>query len=506
MLSLTKRFLLGLLLMQWLLASLLPVWAEGEADPLWNRPSFEKKVITVGQRLLAANGITEKISFYSATRDIRNATASRWGGPNTVVIYKDLLDVIESDDELAAVLAHEIAHITKRHTGKIFPRRAVAKTAIWTTYTVGSTAAILATGGLAAAPVMLAGAGVRRMAQSGSDLTGPISRPFEREADIVGLEYMVKAGYNPLAMETLMTKVVGDAGPVAAFFSSHPVGSERLAYIHEEIVQQYPQFLSETSQDDPPHEPSDSGLPYTDNPPQTEQASQEALKATASKTIVSDSPATASEQRPDADSGAALLFLATSAKKNGQPGQKTSASEKRGVSQGMGGTSAPVDAKTGKNALRAAANATIGDNPAKSSPQSLNPTKAIRSSSAAGPVRPGRAAALSGASTGLSQPPRNPVNQSALVASGAEPVAVTLLSLEAHHLRILRMLSQRGYLSRKELDEQMEYLEEDTLTTALDDLIRKKLIRILGGEPDAVVVLTDRATEALKPTWVESGP
>lgn len=219
-------------------------WAEGEDDPLWNRPSYEKKAINVGQRILAANGIRERIVFLTVKPDIRNAYASRYGGPNTIVIYKDLLDVITSDDELAAVLSHEIAHITKRHTGKTVPKKYVAKTALLGIYTAGAAAAAVATGGLTTPLFLVGAAGMKRVHQTGIAITGPISRPYEKEADLVGLDYMVKAGYNPLAMETLQMKVSGDSGPVAAFFSSHPVGTERLAYIHEAIQAKYPQFLT----------------------------------------------------------------------------------------------------------------------------------------------------------------------------------------------------------------------------------------------------------------------
>src|SRR6185312_16136114 len=78
--------------------------AEGESDPLWNRPSYEKKVTQIGQRIQAANGITERILFVYSREHVLNATSDRRGG-NNIVVYEDLLTLMDSDDELAAILS-----------------------------------------------------------------------------------------------------------------------------------------------------------------------------------------------------------------------------------------------------------------------------------------------------------------------------------------------------------------------------------------------------------------
>lgn len=390
-------------------------WAEGEEDPLWNRPSFEKKVIKVGHRILAANGITEKIQFLSATQDIRNATASRFGGPNQIVIYKDLLDVLDSDDELAAVLSHEIAHIIKRHTARVLPRKWVAKTALWTAFTVGGTAASLATGGLATPAVLLGAAGIRKMHHHGIAVTNPIARPYEREADLVGLDYMVKAGYSPLAMETLMGKVVGDSGPIANFFASHPGGTERLTYIHEAIQTRYPQFLS---------------VKLADN---SLSSSADALKA------------------PPVSMQLALA-VENASKTESLPVGAESESKK------------PVGLGTGAN-----------------KPLSVpNEILVIQGASPSSPSSPSSAS-------------------SSLSTERQQSVAQVLLGLQPNHLRLLRMISQQGYLSRQELRVQMEYVEPETLSVQVNDLVQKRLVKVLGAEPDDVLVLTEWAAEAMKP-------
>ncbi|WP_373533283.1 M48 family metalloprotease [Vampirovibrio sp.] len=426
-------------------------WAEGEEDPLWNRPSFEKKVLKVGHRILAANGITERIQFHSVTRDVRNATSSRFGGPNQIVIYKDLLDVMDSDDELAAVLSHEIAHITKRHTGKVVPRKWAAKTALWSAYTVGGTAATLATGGLAGPFVLLGVAGIRKMNQVGIGFTDPLSRPYEREADLVGLDYMVKAGYSPLAMETLMGKLAGDSGPVANFFASHPGGTERLTYIHEAIQASYPQYLDGESVSEPVSEPLSEPV---------------------------SAPSGTLQTASGIDAKAPVLPLASESPKS--PSQTTLLVPESPVSIAK---STPKPEK-----------AVLASGPVL--PPKSPETKLVGVQPASRPVV---AAGAAQKATGRSTLGPAAVTASPLMVP-SESVAQVLLTLQPSHLGMLRLISQRGYLSRHELTEQMEYMEPETLSVQVQELVQKRLIRLLGAEPDEVMVLTEWAAEAMKPT------
>lgn len=336
--------------------------AEGESDPLWNRPSFEKKVFRVGQRLLVANNIPDRIEFLVDTQDIRNAYASRYAGPNQIVIFKDMLDMMESDDELAAILSHEIAHITKRHTGKIQPRKIGARLALGSLFVVGGTAAMLATGGLAA-PVLVGGAAaLKRGRDNGLDLTGRIEQPYEREADRVGLEYLIKAGYAPEAMETIVTKFSADSGAFAQFFSSHPGGTERLQYIHQAI---------------------------------------ESRKATAN------------------------------------------------VAQGT---------------VQVKPSGEFGN----SSQRTFTPSKSVQAT----PKAPEKIAAATPFTIGQ-----------------------TLLELSSNEQQTLKLISRNGYMSQKDLMDNMPTQDSATLVATLGKLLEKRLIRYAGASPDEIYVLSDSASE-----------
>ncbi len=219
-----------------LIALCLPIntiaFAEGEDDSLWRRPTFEKKVYEVGQRLLQANGIDTHIAFRVESNDQINAYAQRWPGrSHNVVMFKGLLDYIASDDELAAILGHEIAHIVRRHSYKVSVKRMGA----WT-------------GGVALATLAgMAGADNDTMNSSvnlSRKVSNRFSKKYEREADQLSVHYLVKAGYNPLAIESVMNKISGDAGPLTRFFATHPMGEKRLIAVRQEIKTAYPQFLS----------------------------------------------------------------------------------------------------------------------------------------------------------------------------------------------------------------------------------------------------------------------
>jgi len=132
-----------------------------------------------------------------------------------LVVYQGLLELAESEDELAAVLAHEMAHVRFRHTTKQLFRQAGFFTAI--ALITGD-----ATGGIAA---LAAYGGVLHFA-----------RGDELEADRAGLEWMAAAGYDPLAMRDIFTRLSKAAGEQPAglkYLSTHPNLDERIRAIEK---------------------------------------------------------------------------------------------------------------------------------------------------------------------------------------------------------------------------------------------------------------------------------
>lgn len=161
--------------------------------------SIQSRIDNVGTTLLNMNRIPRRIVF-AYTKKEKKALLSLDKNltRRQVVVYDGLYQSVQSDDELAAMLAREIAVVLKSYSG------------IW-----GGT--------LDSVQVALG------------------SKKFETVADKRAVDYMVNAGYNPLALIVFINK----ACPQKRFdrFSRHNLTSKRLARIYEYITYKYPQYL-----------------------------------------------------------------------------------------------------------------------------------------------------------------------------------------------------------------------------------------------------------------------
>lgn len=132
-----------------------------------------------------------------------------------IAVYTGLLEKLHpTDDELAEVMGHEIAHALREHARERASEQAVAGLGI---------------------SVLAAAAGLGDLGQKGMEyaymgLLGlPNSRRHETEADRIGIELAARAGYNPHAAVTLWQKMgqVGGDAPIK-FLSTHPSNADRL--------------------------------------------------------------------------------------------------------------------------------------------------------------------------------------------------------------------------------------------------------------------------------------
>lgn len=132
-----------------------------------------------------------------------------------------LFKVAENEHQLATVLGHEIRHVTGHHGARRYEQQAMTST------------------GLKLASVALGAGGVQNADQIVSILGAganvgiilPFSREQETEADMVGLDYMAAAGFDPRQSvkfwENMMNKAGAGKGP--SFLSTHPSGADRIA-------------------------------------------------------------------------------------------------------------------------------------------------------------------------------------------------------------------------------------------------------------------------------------
>lgn len=147
-----------------------------------------------------------------------------------IVINRGLLVGLSSEAEMAAVLGHETGHVTAKHSLAGYQRAMAANILV--------TGAVLATGGRA---------GVQELSGiTASLLENGFSRDQEREADWLGIDYMVKAGYNPNGavhlQEYFFRELEGGKNPlfVEGLFRTHPFSKERLENARARIAERYP--------------------------------------------------------------------------------------------------------------------------------------------------------------------------------------------------------------------------------------------------------------------------
>src|SRR5262245_37191470 len=148
-----------------------------------------------------------------------------------IAVYTGLIERVQpTDDELAAVMGHEIGHALREH-GRERASQQVAQQTV-----IGIGAALLGLGDVGAS-----------LANVVADVTVglPYSREFEREADRVGVELAARAGYDPRAAVTLwqkMAKVGGGGTP--QFLSTHPSPENRITDLQNYAVKVMPLYES----------------------------------------------------------------------------------------------------------------------------------------------------------------------------------------------------------------------------------------------------------------------
>ncbi len=200
-----------------------------------------KRVETIGQKL-AAVAKTQKIPasygsstltdfdyvFKVANDDDANAASLPAG---FIFVNKGLLDRVESDDELAGVLAHEIAHVAHHHMWHLLQKQSKYDAMVFAIMA----AALAGKGSSESAYNLYMGAQLLEISKLNT-----YTQEAERDADKTAIAIMHKAGYNPVGMLTFMEKLARDHAYNTVeygVFQDHPYSRERADYIIAEIKQ-----------------------------------------------------------------------------------------------------------------------------------------------------------------------------------------------------------------------------------------------------------------------------
>ncbi len=151
-------------------------------------------------------------------------------------VYTGIFDLIKNEDELAVIIGHEIAHITKAHSKKDVNRKII----------LGAGAAAVTAATRDESPGSQASIQTMTKLISSFGLNLPFERLQETEADREGLRLMAKAGFNPLASLDFWKKMEQQNDRLKIeFLSTHPLYKNRRKIIANDLEEPLGIYLSQ---------------------------------------------------------------------------------------------------------------------------------------------------------------------------------------------------------------------------------------------------------------------
>ena len=185
-------------------------------------PVLNKRIQTVGARIVAAAGMGDRTWEYVLFDDDQPNAFVIPG--NKVGVNTGLFKVVKNDDQLAAVIGHETGHVIARHAAERASQQIASQTVIQGVegVTKGNVHnAVASYGGLGAELGFLL----------------PYSRKQESEADIIGVDLMVKAGYKASEAINLWQNMMAlNSGAPPEFMSTHPSDKTRIKNLQDYIA------------------------------------------------------------------------------------------------------------------------------------------------------------------------------------------------------------------------------------------------------------------------------
>jgi len=193
------------------------------AAPLIKSDSVQQYVNLLGTALAQYSGVNYKWHFGVIKSDAINAFAMPGG---YILLSVGLLKTLENEDELAFIISHEIAHVSRRHHYQVVQRQRLADQAAKGLQSVTQDT------------------NTEKLAQaSGQIYARGLDKTAEFESDRLGVEYMTKAGYDPAASLNVLEKLQkfkGDDPRAELLFSTHPSPAERLDILSQSGIDKLP--------------------------------------------------------------------------------------------------------------------------------------------------------------------------------------------------------------------------------------------------------------------------
>jgi predicted Zn-dependent protease len=202
-----------------------------------NDPIISEYINRIGQNLVN----NSDADFPVTIRVIRSQDVNAFALPGGYVFVNSaLIRASETEAELAGALAHEIGHVAARHYTREESLRDIIS--------------------MAGIPLLFVGGVPAFAVEQGLQVAGPLaamkfSRSAEKQADLLGVQYLYRAGYDPVALVDFLERISvlrkSDPSVFSKMFSMHPAAASRIRTLEGEIqhdLRPRDQYVIQTSE------------------------------------------------------------------------------------------------------------------------------------------------------------------------------------------------------------------------------------------------------------------
>lgn len=188
--------------------------------PLWKNKSLNQYLNLIGKTLVLKSERPEIFGAYHFAL-LDSGEANAFSAPGGIIfLTRGIVEMAENEDELAAILAHEIQHIVAKDPLKAIKSQRMKALGTFTAgEAMGSSNEVL---GIFKNSVLDI---------SGTLLQKGYSRGQEKDADLGALDLLAASGYNPEALLVMLQKCQAIEKKKAKAFSAHPSAAKRIAYV-----------------------------------------------------------------------------------------------------------------------------------------------------------------------------------------------------------------------------------------------------------------------------------
>lgn len=217
-------------------------WADLKSrQPVLKDARYLNRLKTIGARIAQSAGRARQNWQYAVfDSDLKNAFVLPG---NQVGFYRGMMDFADNEDQIAAVMGHEVGHVSAHHAQERMSQKVLGNLGMG----LGTTLLGRSFGGKCATGVQ--GRNCRATAKRRTQLAGaalglgftygvvlPYSRKHESQSDLLGAKYMYKAGYDPYEAVRLWEKMAqAQPSRQPAFLSTHPDPARRARDLHDYI-------------------------------------------------------------------------------------------------------------------------------------------------------------------------------------------------------------------------------------------------------------------------------